>query len=201
MSKRKVGNVIIKIVSLAILLALLIGGIVFLYRYTNGFNEDLKTFYLEYQGEKILTESKDMEFSYGVSQEFNVRYTFDLEQGKREYSVKVVPNEDESFQFMVGDRVMKWRAADAMEDLSAFFELKKEETSFTLCAPKGLTLKSLLEKIYPGETVTVDTDAIKDKPLYRLVVSSYNGEITYSINFTVVPIQVTLDRENIVFGN
>lgn len=201
MSNRKAGNIIIRIVALAILLAILVAGVVFLYRYTNGFNEDLKTFYLEYQGEKILTESKEMKFSCGKEQKFDVRYTFDLEQGKRDYSVKIVPNEDESFQYSVGDIHMSWRVTDKTEDLSAFFDLKKESTAFILTAPKGFTLKSLLEKVYPGETVTVDGDAIKDKPLYRLVVSSYNREITYFINFSVVPFQVTLDREYIVFGN
>lgn len=200
MSKRKAGNVIIKIVSLVILLALLIGGAVFLYRYTNGFNEDLKTFYLEYQGEKILSDSKEMRFLYGKEQKFDVKYTFDLEQGERDYSVKIVPNEDVSFNYSVDGIPKKWRAANETADLSAYFNLKKEETSFTFTVPDGLTVAGLLGKIYPEGTVTVDGDALKGKPLYRLVVSSYNGEITYSINFSAVAVEVTLDREYIIFG-
>ena len=51
--KRKT-NLIVRIISILLIICLFVAGIGFLYRYTNGFNEDLKTFYIEYDGGKIL---------------------------------------------------------------------------------------------------------------------------------------------------
>lgn len=199
MSRKRTSGIIIKFIAAVLLLALFAAGIAFIYRYTNGFNEDLKTFYLEYQGEKILTGSNEMSFSLGCQQKFDVKYTFDLGDEVRDYTVKVLPNEDESFDYTVDGRNFLWSAAGETKDLSSFFGLKKEEKSFTLNIPSDLTISGVLMKIFPGQDVSVDTAALEGKNLYRLEVSSYNGDITYIINFSVVPGFVKLDREYLTF--
>lgn len=200
---RKSSNIIFKVISAVLLLALLGAGIVFIYRYTNGLNEEFKTFYLEYYGEKILQSETEMSFASGAEATFDVKYTFDFGEEAREYSVKVLPNEDESFEYTVGDLYFEWRAEDETEDLSELFGLKKEASSFTLYTPAWSRIDGILGQFYPGEEISVeDPDALSLKPLYRLEVSSYDGKVTYVINFSVIngSISVGLNHENIVFG-
>ena len=59
------------------LLAALVFGVVMIYRFTNGFNEDFKTFYLINGGERIVAAESVMTFERGAENEFGVRYTFD----------------------------------------------------------------------------------------------------------------------------
>lgn len=200
MSKKRTNGMIVKVLSFILLLALIGGGIALIYRYTNGFNEDFKTFYLEYNGGKILQETSEMGFVSGSEATFDVKYTFDFGDEAREYNVKVLPNEEEVFEYTVGERYVQWRAKDETADLSSLFGLKKDETSFTLTFPSDMTAETALKSLYAGQEVTVDADALKGKKIFRLEVSSYNEKITYVINFSVGVITVTLDRESIIFG-
>ncbi len=197
---RKSSNIVIRIIALVIVLALLGVGIGFIYRYTNGFNEEFKTFYLEFNGEKILQSSNEMNFVKGPDAKFGVKYTFDFGEEAREYNVKVLPNEEETFEYTVGARSLKWRAAAETADLSKAFGLKKDTSSFTLSFPSDMTIETVLRAMYPGQDVTVDAAALEGKPLYRLEVSSYNGEITYGIDFSVTDLSAELDGDHIVFG-
>lgn len=199
--RKKTVNIIIKVVSAILILALLVAGIALIYRYTNGFNEDFKTFYLEYNGEKILQSESELSFTHGTEATFRVGYTFDVGEKSREYSVKVVPNEAESFDYTVGDYSLTWGTTVETEDLSEFFSLKKDESSFTLTFPVGMTAETLLQSLYPGQEVTVaDDDSLSMKTLYTLVVSSYNEKITYAVNFSVRQPVVELDRDHIIFN-
>ena len=74
-----------------VLIAALAVGLIF--KFTNGFNEEFKTFYLEQDGKQILTSETERSFLRGESYRYEVKYTFD--SGKSEskgYNVKVVPN-------------------------------------------------------------------------------------------------------------
>ena len=200
MSKTKTSNIIIRIIAVLLVVALLGAGIALIYRYTNGFNEDFKTFYIEYNGEKVLQSKSEMNFLSGTEATFHVKYTFDLENEERDYNVKVYPNEEESFEYTVDDRYLVWRAAGETADLSSAFGLKKGKDSFTLSFPSEMTAQTVLQSCFPGQKVSVDTEALKGKKIYRLVVSSYNEEVSFVIDFSVGTASVTLDRENILFG-
>ena len=49
------GQTAAKVIGVILVLLLLAGIVAVIYRFTNGFNEDFKTFYVEYDGEQILT--------------------------------------------------------------------------------------------------------------------------------------------------
>lgn len=199
--RKKTGNIIIKVVSAILILALLGAGIALIYRYTNGFNEDFKTFYLEYNGEKILQSESEFSFTHGTEATFRVGYTFDVGEKSREYSVKVVPNEAESFDYTVGDRYMRWRAKDETADLSEYFGLKKEADSFTLSFPAEMTVEMMLSSFYPDQEIQVsDTETLIKKALFCLEVTSYNGKVTYTVLFSVTQPTVELDRDHIIFN-
>ena len=46
------GQTAAKVIGVILVLALLAGIVAIIYRFTNGFNEDFKTFYVEYDGEQ-----------------------------------------------------------------------------------------------------------------------------------------------------
>ena len=54
-----------KVIGYILLVALLLAGVGLIWRYTNGFNENFRTFYVEYGGERILTSSSALDFTGG----------------------------------------------------------------------------------------------------------------------------------------
>ncbi len=63
-----------------VLIAALAVGLIF--KFTNGFNEEFKTFYLEQDGKQILTSETERSFLRGERYRYEVKYTFD--SGKSE---------------------------------------------------------------------------------------------------------------------
>ena len=181
------GVIIVLVVALAM-------GLIF--KFTNGFNEDFKTFYLERDGKQILTGETETSFTCGESYRYEVKYTFDNDKSEpKGYNVKIVPNGKIKLMFKADGK--QYSYADAKE-LTGAFDIKKEASAFTLATPKGLSLKTVLEKAYEKE-VEVDEP---QGALYTLVVSSYNGKVTYKINFGVsTKVEgIELDKDGIVFG-
>ena len=181
------GVIIVLIVALAV-------GLIF--KFTNGFNEDFKTFYLEQDGKQILTSETERAFRRGESYRYEVKYTFDNNKSEpKGYHVKVVPNGKINLSFNAGGK--QYSYADAKE-LTGAFDIKKEKSAFTLTMPEELTLKDVLEKAYGKE---VEVDEPKGY-LYTLVVSSYNDKVTYKINFgiSINAEGIELDKDGIVFG-
>ena len=177
-----------------VLVAALAVGLIF--KFTNGFNEDFKTFYLEQDGKQILTSETETAFRRGEEYRYETKYTFD--SGKSEpkgYNVKVIPNGKIELSFTAGGK--QYSYADAKE-LTSAFSIKKEANAFTLTIPENQSLKGVLEKVY-GKTVEITEP---NGNLYTLVVSSYNGKVTYNINFAVVtPVKgIELNTGSIIFG-
>ena len=170
------------------------------YRFTNGFNEDFKTFYVEYDGEQILTSDSQMHLVSGNMHCFEVKYTFDTENAEpKDYNVKVVPNAERDFDFTVdGERYLYSKESD----LTAAFGLNKQDTYFELVLPEDFTLQYALQSCYPGKEVIVPEEAEQGNPYpYTLVISSYNESVVYRIDLSVGKevTGVTLDPEQIIF--
>lgn len=163
-----------------LLFALILG---FTYKYTNGFNEDLKTFYIEYGGKQILTTETKMVLKKDAVHRFGVKYTFDKDDSEpKGYKVKIVPNMTRDFDFTVdGEKYMFSKVGE----LTAIFGTFKKGTYFELYVPESLSFHEVLRKAYNGRTATIPEDAEVNNPYpFRLQVSSYNDKITYNIDFS-----------------
>ncbi len=172
-----------KIIGYGLVLLLIVAAIGFAYKYTNGFNEDLKTFYVEYSGKQILTTESKMTLKSGSVHRFNVKYTFDKDDAEpKDYKVKIVPNVTRDFDFMVdGEK----HIFSKVGDLTAVFAPVKSQMYFELSLPETLSLREVLKKAYNGTGASVPDDAEKNNPYpYTLVISSYNDKVTYNIDFT-----------------
>lgn len=190
-----------KIIGYALVALLVTGAIGIIYKFTNGFNEDFKTFYVEYDGKEILTTDNKMTFNGGDVYKFDVKYTFEQsDSAPKEYLVRVVPNVQNDFEFTVDDAIKRYSKE---QYITAGFEIVKNDTSFELHIPEGLTIQSVLSKVYGGKKVSVPVTADKDNPMpFKLVISSYNEKVSINIAFRVGGDKVAgvaLDQTDIVF--
>lgn len=194
------GKTAAKIIGIILVLLLLAGLVAIIYKFTNGFNEDFKTFYVEYGGEQILTTESEMHLVSGNTHRFDVKYTFDTENAEpKGYNVKVVPNAQRDFDFTVDDERYLY---SKQGDMTAAFGLKKSDTYFELSLPEDFSLEYALQSCYPGKEVIVPEEATDANAYpYMLVISSYNDSVVYHIALSVGAevTGVTLDPDHIIF--
>ena len=192
------GQTAAKVIGVILVLALLAGLVAVLYKFTNGFNEDFKTFYVEYEGKQILAQNSELALEPGKTYRFDVKYTFDTQQSEaRDYSVEIVPNAEQDFEYTVdGDPYLYSKAGD----LSAAFSLKKQKSYFEITLREDMSVQSVLETVHPGQQVKVPENAADVFP-YVLCISSYNGNVSYRIAFGLGAevTGITLDPPSIVF--
>ncbi len=168
-----------------------VGGVVwFVARYTNGFNENFRTFYIEASGEKVLTAHGSVTVEKGKEQRFNVCYTFGNPKNVTElYSVKIVPNaECQDFVYRVDGNKHTWHEAET--DLTKGFTVKKEATSFTIDF-KELSPQTVLEKVHDGARIELsDGVDMEGRNLYALEVTSYNGKTVLRVDIALyIPVE------------
>ena len=182
----------------ALLVVIIIVGVVA--RFTNGFTDDFKTFYLKVGDKEIMSGSGGYEITRAKPMQAEVKYTFSFATDENKgYNVKIVPNaadKNQDFSFTVDGES---KSCHALEGLTAGFEIEKSESSFRV-TPKGENLTGVLQAIYPGlDTAHIEEKAYND--MFALVVSSYNEKASVTIYFTLSS-KVTglrLDKEARVF--
>ena len=194
------GQTAAKIIGIILVLLVVTGLVAIIYKFTNGFNEEFKTFYVDYGGEQILSADSNLALPKNETHRFDVKYTFDTPQSDvKGYSVEIKPNAERDFDFTVdGERYLYSK----QDDMSAAFGLKKSDTYFELTIPQDFSLEYALQSCYPGKEVIVPEEAISANAYpYMLVVSSYNGNIVYHIALSVGTevTGVTLDPSQIIF--
>ncbi len=193
MTKSKIGQVVSYIVILLVIVAV-IG--VFAY-FTNGFTSDFKTFYVSVNGKDVMSSSGGYTVSPDKPLSVEVKYTFAFNQSETKgYSVKIVPNKtDENFDFSVNGETHYFNDE---KDLASGFTIEKKEKSFTV-KPKGGTLKSILQAVYPDKEITCESMGYDD--MFTLVVTSYNESATIKLNFSIPykATEIKLDKTIIIF--
>lgn len=191
---RKQGNVGKIIAYLAIVLVFVLG-VGFLAYFTGGFTSDFKTFYVEIDGKEVMTSANGYRMTPEKPLSVNIKYTLtDEAQG---YSVKVVPNslEGKDFDFSLDDDVYSFQAE---KDLTKGFIVERKDDSFTIKPVGGIV--DILQAVYPNNKVGVCRKYVYDN-MYTLVVTSYNGKQSVSINFSIPETLtgVELDKTTIIF--
>lgn len=186
---------IISYIVLALIFVAVCGCIVY---FTGGFTSDFKTFYVSVDGKDIMTTANDYKLSMDIPTQVNVKYTFGaLNKDISGYSVKVIPNaiDGKNFDFTVDGQVYSYQAES---DLTNGFEIEESETAFMI-KPKG-GINHILGAIYPDCEIS-DCRNKSYQNMYSLVVTSYNGTASVTINFSIdEPLyDIILDKGEIVF--
>lgn len=181
-----------------VLVAIIIVGVVA--RFTNGFTDDFKTFYIRVDSKEIMSSANGYEITPERPLHAEVKYTFSFATDENKgYNVKIVPNaadKSRDFSFTVNGENRQFQAET---DLTDGFEIEKSESSFKV-TPKGENLTGVLQAIYPGlDTAHIEEKAYND--MFALVVSSYNEKSSVTIYFTLSSkvTGIRLDKEAIVF--
>lgn len=194
MTKSKIGQVVSYIAILLVIVAV-IG--VFAY-FTNGFTSDFKTFYVTVDGKDVMTSSGGYKVTTEKPLQVDVKYTFNFATDEtKDYSVKIVPNkiENSDFTYTVDGESKSFQSET---DLTAAFEIDKGEKSFTI-KPKGKSLTEVLTAFYGTEVTDCENKGYTD--MFTIIVTSYNGEASVKLNFTVAGkvTGVSFDKEVILF--
>lgn len=192
-----------KVIAAVLIFLLLVGIIGIVLVFTNGGNEDFKTFYLEKDGEKIFASETADVFYAGSSVTYTVHYTFDAgSKEKRDYIVKILPNEKQNFDYTVDGERTSWKGLG--EQASLPFRIDKGEDSFTVTCLTDFEngMKDALELIHPGKDIELPEGFDGERPYFTLYVASYNEAVKFYIRFSfrapVGPV-VHLDRTEIIF--
>ena len=189
-----------RVVSIALMLLLIISAVGFAAYFSNGFTSDLKTFYVECNGEKILNDKDYYEITANTEYRFDVKYLLDIgnKENKLGYHVQVLPytTKETNFDFTVDGKTYNYGAEG---ELTQAFEIEQADEYFTLKSIK--TVKGVLETLYPNKPVVVP-ELKSQTPYFALVVSSEDYSVKIEIAFgSLVAVEgVTLDPDHIIFG-
>lgn len=182
----------------------LIGGLIAItYKYTDGFSDDFKTFYLVHDGKEILTTETKAAFVGGNKYKYEVKYVFKNDKTeKKSFTVKVLPNTEKDFEYTVADSKYKY---SKLKDVTGAFDITLKEDYFEINIPENFGINDVLKFMHGGQNVTLSDGATADLLYpFKLEVTSYNGAANYTILFNIVSkagvTGVTLDPGNIVFG-
>lgn len=194
-----VKNIVIALAWVAVI-ALIVGLILFLSKFTNGFQESFKTFYVSYGDTDITSKKSKISINRNSEHRFDVKYVFGStvhDGADKSYKVEVVPNSEYE------DLIFTVNGVDyffgKIENLSDVFEIECNDTYFILRTSKTVNLISVLQAKYPDETVEVNENFAKaNNYYYTLRVSSYNGKTVYDIDFNF-NVEINIDKDGVVF--
>lgn len=197
-TNKQTGKTVGKVIAYILVLLVVAGVIAVIVRFTGGFTSDFKTFYVSVDGKDVLTSAGGYEVTNEKPLTVDVKYTFGSAGGDVSgYSVKVVPHavEGKDFDFTLDDQVYSFQAET---DLTAGFDIAREETSFTITPKGGVT--EVLRAVYPNNEIGDCSDKGYED-MYALIVTSYNGKARVTLYFSVLQevAGVTLDQEVIEF--
>lgn len=196
---RTIKSICLALIWVAIV-ALIVGVIIYLSKMTNGFQEDFKTFYLQYEGKAITAQESKISIKPDSDNRFDIKYAVGFsvsDTSDNTYTVEVIPNDEyddlvytvDGEEYSFGD----------IEDFSGIFKVERSDKYFIVKTPKDATLLSVLSAKYPEQTVEVSDELAKaNNYYYTLRVSSYSGNTVFNINFNFA-LAINLDKDGIVF--
>ena len=196
---KQTGKTISKVLAYILVLLVFIGVFGLIAKFTDGFTSDFKTFYVSVDGKDVMSSSDGFVVTNSQPLQVDVHYMFSAvnKDENKGYSVKIVPNkiENSDFTYTVDGESKSFQSET---DISNGFEIVKGEKSFTV-TPKGETIVEVLSAIYGKEITDCESKGYND--MFTLVVTSYNGEATVKLNFslTLKVTGITLDKEVIEF--
>lgn len=186
----------VKLISWVLIVLALVGAIGAIAYFSGGFSGGYQSFYLTVNGKDVVKSGNNFEATLTDPLTVEVKHTL-ADENSSGYTVKVVPNviSGKDFDFTLNDDVYSYQGE---KDLTAGFDIKYAENSFTV-TPKG-GLNEIMQAIYPSYTVG-DLTGCGYENMFLLVVTSYDGEQSVKVAFTVPEklSGITLTPDHIIF--
>ena len=182
MSKIKKATVASKVIAYVLIILVVVGVIDFIFVFTDGFNSNFKTFYVEHEGQRILNNENGLVLDGGKEHRFDIKRPLGFNGNKVDYTVSIYANDDEnnSFDFSIDGDVYAFFAEG---DITSGFDIVLNDTCFTITIPENATVKDVLTKLYPYSNVDVPDEGTKITHPFLLIVSLNDNSVKYSIPF------------------
>lgn len=188
-------NKISKVITYLLLLCIVVAFISFLAYSTENFSSSFKTFYVEYEGEKIKSNKEYIRLMPDKEEEFKVIYTLGF-LADYDYIVKIVPNvtEETNFRIRVDDQYIWF---NQINDFTNAFNIERMESSFVL-KPQGY-IDDILQSMYPNKSVEIPE--LIDYPYFKLLIASSDKSfgISIGLNFFIPITDIILDTTEVLF--
>ena len=148
--------------------------------------EEIKnsTFSISYNGQTI---SSGERVNYGSGK------TQFLVKNSEGFTVKVIPNVSNDFDFYVGELLHNF---SEIEDLTSAFDIEITSDGFTLDSQENFKISKVLEKIYPGEEISFPEGFSKQGEFFIVQVIDLTTNTT--INFKLNWFRLVLDQTEII---
>ena len=195
MTKRSSGNIFSFLTAILVIAVIVLGGS-FLYKFTNGFNEELKTFYVTINDKEVMSSANGYTVSPKTGLTVKVKYALKApENTDKQYSVKITSNYDKenNFDFIVDGKTYSFGTG---EDYTKGFDITYGKDYFIL-KPKGY-INDILHAVYPDKEIS-DCANKEFENMFTLTVYSYNGESSVMVLFTIkhTITGISLDKEEV----
>ncbi len=193
-------DTVIKIIAVVLILLIVVALVGVFAKFTDGFTSDFSSFYVTVGDKDVMSVGGGFVATVNEPLKVDVKYVFNSSDGDNEndYSVKIIPNTapNEDFDFTLNGDVYSYQAE---ADLTKGFNIELSEKSFTV-APKGNSLTEIFEAIYP-DYIVGDMSKVGYSDMFTVLVTSYNGEASVRVNFSITGVVtgISLDKEVIIF--
>ena len=183
-TRRKFGN-FVKIVALLLLILVLIGAFVAIYKLSNNFTTDLQTFYLVVDGDVI---AQDTSVVLSDDTVIRVHTLGDLFSGKKGFDYVIMPRQENNFTFILNGKTYSFlETTDYTDSFSVIF------TENTINVQR-MSMQKILENTFGvGNYVLPALDATEC--YFTLVLKSQDGMKSISLDF-----RFTILMEGLEFG-
>lgn len=196
MKSKQTAGKIVKVISATVAALLLFGAIAFVYKFTSGGKEELKSYYLVYGDKEIIGGKGTLMLEKGSEAEFGIKRTLPIGD-PLVFSVTVSPNEEEDFAYLADGETKRW----AETNLGKVFGIEKKQSGFVLKVPEDISLKAILETAN-GDKEILLPDETKDKEsryIYTMAVTAEGESTTYEIRLKLFEYGLTLADEEVLF--
>lgn len=155
------------------------------------------SFYAETAGEKIFggTE-RELMFSTGQTYDFSVRA---LEGGEINYSVKVMANPENNFDYVLDGKTYRFSGGDEeRNDYSEVFSLTRRADGFSLTIPEDFSAEKAVKAKF-GEGVQIGKELSTELAYFSVTIEAGESRAQIFFRFSPELLAVDLDCESIVF--
>lgn len=178
---------------LAVLLLVGVAGAVFYFVA----KEEGADYYVEYDGKRVLGNTEGGKLDIRSSEDYRFEVS-SLTGENVNFDVKVISNPANNFEFTADGKLCVWSGSDEKtNDYTSIFNVRKDESGFTLTAPQKFGIYDILQTKYPGQVINLESLEVKD--YFLLIVSVGESNVTFWFGTGVATTGIILEPSEIVF--
>lgn len=198
----KKNNTVVRALTWALIILMLVGVVGFFALFTNGFKSGLRTFYINYGGDTYTVNRTELTLPYDSDLQFDIRRLDGKASVEDAYTVRIIPGVTEKTDFIYTVDGEEHRFSE-IDDLTAAFDVTQNGSTVTLNLPRSITVAEVLETVYPGQSVSVpDGLDTATAAYFAFYVATEDGKSEMELTFRTAerPVEnVTFEQKGVIF--